>query len=74
MVGRSFKSLISNKNFSSFKNDVVQLPPSTKCNSATQESTQKNHHNLNEFLKLRKYNKKWIHYKTLQKTHHPKDG
>jgi hypothetical protein len=26
-----FKSLISNKKFSSFKNDVVQLPPSKWC-------------------------------------------
>jgi len=54
LVGRSFQSLISNKNFSSFKNDVVQLPPSTKSNRATEESTQENHHNLNEYLELRK--------------------
>jgi hypothetical protein len=46
--------LISNKNFSSFKNDAVQLPPSTKPKRATEESTKENHHNLNEFLELGK--------------------
>ncbi len=54
LVGRSFQSLISNKDFSSFKKYVVKLPPSTKSNRTTEESTQENHHNLNEFLELRK--------------------